>query len=70
MNQARTMTAEEHEQGHAPCDCGEFTHIFRNSTMQKLPRDYNGELCPRCNLWMCRTDRLRVFPNAQETPQA
>jgi len=56
--QARPMKANEYEQGHAPCLCGEFTHIFRQCAMQRLPRDYSGELCPRCSLWMCKTDKL------------
>jgi hypothetical protein len=56
--QARPMTAEEYKQGHALCHCGEFTHIFRQCAMQRLPRDYSGELCPRCDLWMCKTDKL------------
>jgi hypothetical protein len=26
--------------------------------MERLPRDYSGELCPRCSLWMCKLDKL------------
>lgn len=56
--------AEEYKQGHAPCHCGEFTHIFRQCAMQRLPRDYSGEMCPRCNLWMCRVDKLAPVGDA------
>ena len=56
--QARPITADEYKQGHAPCHCGEFTHIFRQCAMQRLPRDYSGELCPRCSLWMCKADKM------------
>jgi hypothetical protein len=58
MTQARPMTVEEYKQGHAPCHCGEFTHIFGTLAMRQLPRDYSGELCPRCGLWMCKIDKL------------
>ena len=54
----RPMTIKEYEQGHALCHCGEFTHVFSQCVMQRLPRDYTGELCPRCSLWMCKTDKL------------
>lgn len=56
--QVRPMTDDEYKQGHAPCHCGEFTHVFRQCAMQRLPRDYSGELCQRCYLWMCRVDKL------------
>ena len=58
QTQARPMTADEYKQGHAPCDCGEYTHIFRHCAIQRLPRNYSGELCPKCKMWMCRTDKL------------
>lgn len=63
QTQVRPMTAEEYKQGHAPCQCGEFTHIFRQCAMQRLPRDYSGELCQRCNLWMCKLDKLAPLAN-------
>lgn len=48
-------------QGHVPCECGEFTHIFSQDAMGRLPPDYSGELCPRCGLWMCRVDKLEAM---------
>ena len=69
--QAKPMTVDEYKQGHSTCHCGEFTHIFRQCAMQRLQRDYSGELCPRCGLWMCKTDKLEplamVMPNAALT---
>lgn len=57
--QAKVMTADEHKQGHVPCSCcGEYTHIFKQSAMQRLPPGYCGELCQRCWQWMCRIDKL------------
>jgi hypothetical protein len=53
-----TMTTDEYKQGHAPCHCGEYTHILRQCAMERLPRGYSGELCPRCGLWMCKLDKL------------
>jgi hypothetical protein len=58
------MTTEKYKQGHAPCHCGEFTHIFRQCAMQRLPTGYSGELCPRCNLWMCKTEKLTAHDDA------
>ena len=52
------MTAGEHKQGHAPCECGEFTHVFRQCAMQRLPSDYIGDMCPRCDLLMCKLDKF------------
>lgn len=56
--QPRRMTADELKQGHAPCQCGEYTHIFSQRAMDRLPRDYSGEVCERCDMWMCRVDKL------------
>lgn len=68
-SQARPMTAEEYKNGHVPCQCGEYTHVFRQCAMQRLPRDYSGELCHRCSLWMCRIDKMAplVAGDAQPT---
>jgi len=45
--------------GHKPCpNCTEFTYIFRAAVIESLPKDYTGELCPKCNLWMCRIDKI------------
>lgn len=53
---------DEHQSGHSPCQCGEFTHIFRAQVLKQLPRGYSGELCPRCDLWMCRLDKIEPLP--------
>jgi hypothetical protein len=53
------LESGELQQGHAPCECGEFTHVFRQIVLQRLPKGYCGELCPRCNLLMCRMDRIK-----------
>ena len=55
----RQMTAKEKEQGFAVCDCGKFAHIFRAEVVRKLPKNYCGELCPECNLWMCSVEKLK-----------
>lgn len=59
MSVAKKVTTEDFQNGHMPCNCGQFTHIFRQCAMKRLPRDYSGELCPQCNLWMCRIDKLK-----------
>jgi hypothetical protein len=56
---ALKMTTKEVKQGHVPCDCGEFTYVFAQHVLQRLPRDYSGELCGRCDLWVCRLDKLQ-----------
>lgn len=60
MNQscARPVTPEEFEQGYAVCDCGKFAHVFRASTLAKLPKDYNGELCKECSCLMVAVEKL------------
>lgn len=67
--QARPMTADEYTQGHVPCDCGEYTYIFRQCVMQRLPRGYSGELCQLCGLWMCKIDKL-ALKTAKEREEA
>lgn len=42
------------ENGHIPCECGEYTHIVSSRVTKTLPKGYSGEMCPRCHLWMCR----------------
>lgn len=53
------MDKLDFESGHIPCNnCTEFTHISHTEVIHKLPNDYHGELCPKCNLWMCRIDKI------------
>lgn len=52
------MTYTEQEQGYFVCDCGRFAHVWRASVLKRLPRDYHGELCPDCKLWMCGLEKL------------
>lgn len=59
MSGPRQMTQKEHEQGFAECECGKV-HIFRSSVLKRLPKDYKGELCQDCNLWMC--DKNKIIP--------
>jgi hypothetical protein len=61
----RKVTPEEHHQGHVPCECGEFTHVFTQHALQRLPRGYCGEMCKRCGLWMCRLDKLAPMSAAE-----
>lgn len=60
---ARPVTPEEFEQGYAVCVCGNFAHVFRASSLAKLPKGYNGELCHECSCWMVAVDKLT--PNAK-----
>jgi hypothetical protein len=46
------------ERGYVECDCGEFAHVINNKAAKTLPRGYCGELCPRCDMWMARIDKL------------
>lgn len=59
---ARQVTPEELELGYAICNCGKYAHVFRASTLARLPKDYNGELCKECSCWMVAVDKLT--PNA------
>ena len=60
---ARPVTPEEFERGYAVCDCGKFAHVFRASTLSKLPKGYNGELCKECACLMVAVEMLT--PNAE-----
>lgn len=55
----RTLTPEEYRQGYVVCQCGTFCHIFRAAVLKRLPRDYHGELCPDCKLYMCAVSKLQ-----------
>lgn len=59
MPSPRSMTPEEREQGYVVRDCGIFAHVWRAGVLKRLPRDYHGELCPECSLWMCSVAMLR-----------
>lgn len=61
MGSVRTASQEEMDAGHAVCDCGAFTHIFKSVAMRRLPAGYAGELCGRCSAWMSRLDKLQVL---------
>lgn len=55
---ARPVTPEEFERGYAVCDCGKFAHVLRASTLSKLPKGYNGELCKECACLMVAVEML------------
>lgn len=65
------ITPEERAQGWASCPhCDEYAHAIRASVLQGLPRDYYGENCQRCGLFMCRksllvelTEKPRAVPD-------
>lgn len=61
------MTPDEHVAGHAVCECKEFTHVFKQCAIQRLPKDYSGELCKRCSIWMCRVDKLESVTSQADT---
>lgn len=65
---AKPVTPEEFEQGYAVCGCGKYAHVFRASTLAKLPKEYNGELCKECSCLMVAVEMLR--PNAELTGDA
>ncbi len=54
----RQMTDKEHQQGFVVCECGKYAHVFRASVLQQLPKDYHGELCPNCQLWLVAVEKL------------
>jgi len=58
---SETINKDDLKKGHKQCtDCNEFTYIFRVGVLKSLPKDYHGEICPKCNLWMCRIDKIGV----------
>ena len=46
------------EQGYTICGCGKYAYIFRASTLSRLPKGYNGELCQKCSSWMIAVEKL------------
>jgi hypothetical protein len=58
--QAKRMTPADIGTGYVKCHTcdGKFSHVFSQSAMQRLPKNYSGEMCSDCKLWMCRTDML------------
>lgn len=56
---ARHPTREDLDRGYMICGCGKFAHVFRASVLTTLPKNYHGERCPECNLWMVGVDKLR-----------
>jgi hypothetical protein len=58
MHRFPGITMEDYARGYIICTCGKFAHILRTEVLQKLPKDYHGELCPECGLFMCAVDKL------------
>ena len=58
MIEVKKLSSAELKQGHVPCACGEFTTIIKYCATERMPRDYSGEMGPRCSLWVCRIDKL------------
>lgn len=54
----RELTAEELRQGYAICGCGTFAYVFRASLLAGLSKDYAGELCRDCGLWVVAVEKL------------
>ena len=52
----RRMTRDEYVQGFIVCPCGKFAHVVRPDVLRRLPREYSGELCPECSMWMCSVE--------------
>ena len=67
-NCARPVTPDEFEQGYVVCNCGKYAHVFRASTLARLPKDYTGELCKECSCLMVVVEKLT--PNAKLTSRA
>ena len=44
--------------GYEICECGKFAFIYKAGIIKLLPKGYDGELCPECNLWVCAVDKL------------
>lgn len=47
------------DQGYTVCGCGKYAHVYRASTLRRLPKGYNGELCEECSCWMVAVEKLR-----------
>ena len=41
------------------CECGKYAYVVRADVLCKLPKNYMGELCEKCTMWMCSVDVLR-----------
>lgn len=54
----RQITDQEQQQGFVVCNCGKFAHVFRAGVLQQLPKDYLGELCPECKLFVVAIEKL------------
>jgi len=55
----RHPTVEERAQGFVICACGKFAYVFRAEVLRCLPREYKGECCVECGMWMCSVAKLR-----------
>ena len=62
---ARPVTPEEFEQGYTICDCGKYAHVFRASTLSRLPKGYNGEHCRECSCLMVAVEMLMPMPTTE-----
>lgn len=63
-------TLNERRRGYVACDCKRFAFVFDRTVLQRLPANYDGELCRQCGQWMCDVLKLEgETQNAQQNPQ-
>lgn len=57
------------QQGYTVCECKKFAYLSTSEVLRKLPKDYAGELCQQCRLWVCAIEKIRKPQSgeAQET---
>lgn len=46
-------------------DCDNYTHVCSLAVLKRLPRDYSGELCQECGLWMCDKAKIQEHVNGK-----
>ena len=61
---ARQLTQSEIDKGYAICSCGKYAHAFRTSVLDRLPKGYLGDMCPKCDLLMIAIEKLEGKKNA------
>ncbi|MEW5976072.1 MAG: hypothetical protein AB1898_09755 [Acidobacteriota bacterium] len=55
---AHSLDRRDVKNGYTICDCGEYAHVFRQQILNKLPKDYTGEMCRECNMWRYKLEHL------------
>lgn len=54
------MNCHNSMSGFEVCECKKFAFIYLLDILRLLPREYHGELCTQCGLWVCNIRYLKI----------